>query len=65
VLHKQYHVLPRTAHIRIGSVWLQPWARKLFRLCLVPHGMQNAKCQLLWNDEMQNAKIFMGVFSFI
>jgi hypothetical protein len=22
--------------------------------------MQNAKCQLLWNDEMQNAKIFMG-----
>jgi hypothetical protein len=27
--------------------------------------MQNAKCQLLWNDEMQNAKIFMGVFSFI
>jgi hypothetical protein len=24
VLHKQYHVLPRTAHIRIGSVWLQP-----------------------------------------
>jgi hypothetical protein len=27
--------------------------------------MQNAKCQLLWNDEMQNAKFFMGVFSFI
>jgi hypothetical protein len=27
--------------------------------------MQNAKCQLLWNDEMQNAKIFMGVFSSI
>jgi hypothetical protein len=25
----------------------------------------NAKCQLLWNDEMQNAKIFMGVFSSI
>jgi hypothetical protein len=25
--------------------------------------MQNAKYQLLWNDEMQNAKIFMGVFS--
>jgi hypothetical protein len=22
----------------------------------------NAKCQLLWNDEMQNDKIFMGVF---
>jgi hypothetical protein len=27
--------------------------------------MQNIKCQLLWNDKMQNAKIFMGVFSFI
>jgi hypothetical protein len=27
--------------------------------------MQNAKCQLLWNDKMQNDKIFMGVFSFI
>jgi hypothetical protein len=27
--------------------------------------MQNAKCQLLWNDEMQNAKIFMDVFSSI
>jgi hypothetical protein len=27
--------------------------------------MQNAKYQLLWNDEMQNAKIFMGVFSSI
>jgi hypothetical protein len=27
--------------------------------------MQNTKCQLLWNDEMQNAKIFMGVFSSI
>jgi hypothetical protein len=27
--------------------------------------MQNTKYQLLWNDEMQNAKIFMGVFSFI
>jgi hypothetical protein len=27
--------------------------------------MQNAKCQLLWNDEMQNAKIFIGVFSSI
>jgi hypothetical protein len=25
----------------------------------------NAKCQLLWDDEMQNAKIFMGVFSSI
>jgi hypothetical protein len=24
----------------------------LFRLCLVSYGMQNAKCQLLWNDEM-------------
>jgi hypothetical protein len=35
------------------------------RLCLVPHGIQNAKCQILWNDEMQNAKIFIGVFSFI
>jgi hypothetical protein len=33
----------------------------LLWLCLVPHGMQNAKCQLHWNDEMQNAKIFMGV----
>jgi hypothetical protein len=29
------------------------------RLCLVSRGMQNAKCQLLWNDEMQNVKIFM------
>jgi hypothetical protein len=29
------------------------------------HGMQNTKCQLLWNDEIQNAKIFMVVFSFI
>jgi hypothetical protein len=37
----------------------------LFRLCLVPHGIQNVKCQLLWNDETQNAKIFMSVFSFI
>jgi hypothetical protein len=37
----------------------------VLRLCLVPHGMQNTKYQLLWNDEMQNAKIFMGVFSFI
>jgi hypothetical protein len=27
------------------------------------HGIQNAKCQLLWNDEMQNAEIFIGVFS--
>jgi hypothetical protein len=27
--------------------------------------MQNAKCQLLWNDKMQNTKIFMGVFSSI
>jgi hypothetical protein len=27
--------------------------------------MQNAKCQLLWNDEIQNAKIFMGMFSSI
>jgi hypothetical protein len=27
--------------------------------------MQNAKYQLLWNDEIQNAKIFMGVFSSI
>jgi hypothetical protein len=27
--------------------------------------MQNAKYQLLWNDEMQNAKIFMSVFSSI
>jgi hypothetical protein len=34
-------------------------------MCLVSHGMQNTKYQLLWNDEMQNAKIFMGVFSFI
>jgi hypothetical protein len=33
--------------------------------CLVPRGIQNVKCQLLWNDEMQNAKIFMGVFSSI
>jgi hypothetical protein len=29
------------------------------------HGMQNAKYQLLWNDEMQNAKFFIGVFSSI
>jgi hypothetical protein len=34
-------------------------------MCLVSHGMQNAKYQLLWNDEMQNVKIFMGVFSSI
>jgi hypothetical protein len=27
--------------------------------------MQNAKYQLLWNDEMQNVKIFIGVFSTI
>jgi hypothetical protein len=27
--------------------------------------MQNAKCQLFWNDEIQNAKIFIGVFSSI
>jgi hypothetical protein len=27
--------------------------------------MQNAKYQLLCDDEMQNAKIFIGVFSFI
>jgi hypothetical protein len=27
--------------------------------------MQNVKYQLLWNDEMQNAKIFMVVFSSI
>jgi hypothetical protein len=27
--------------------------------------MQNAKCQLIWNNKMQNAKIFMGVFSSI
>jgi hypothetical protein len=37
----------------------------LLRLCLVPMKYKNAKYQLLWNDEMQNAKIFMGVFSFI
>jgi hypothetical protein len=35
------------------------------RLCLVSHGMQNVKYKLLWNDEIQNAKIFMGVFSSI
>jgi hypothetical protein len=29
------------------------------------HGIQNAKYQLLWNDEMQNVKIFMGVLSSI
>jgi hypothetical protein len=34
-------------------------------LCLVHHGKKNAKYQLLWNDEMQNAEIFMGVFSYI
>jgi hypothetical protein len=34
-------------------------------LCLVSPIMQNAKCQLLWNDEMQNIKIFIGVFSSI
>jgi hypothetical protein len=34
-------------------------------LCLVSHGMQNEKYQLLWNDEMQNAQIFMGAFSSI
>jgi len=25
----------------------------------------NAKCQLLWNDEIHNVKIFIGVFSSI
>jgi hypothetical protein len=37
----------------------------LLRLCLVPHEIQNAKCQLFWNNEMQNVKIFMDVFSSI
>jgi hypothetical protein len=31
----------------------------------VAHGIQNVKYQLLWNDEIQNAKNFMDVFSFI
>jgi len=35
---------------------------KRYRVHLVPHGMQNTKYQVLWNDEMQNTKIFMGVF---
>jgi len=35
------------------------------RGCLVPHRIQNAKCQLLWSDEMQNAKIFRVIFSSI
>jgi hypothetical protein len=37
----------------------------MIRLCLGPHGMQNKKYQLIWNDEIQNTKIFMGVFSSI
>ena len=32
-------------------------------VCLIPP--KNAKCQLLWNDEMQNTKIFRVLFSFI
>jgi hypothetical protein len=35
------------------------------RGCLVPHRIQNAKCQLLWSDEMQNIKIFRVMFSSI
>jgi len=32
---------------------------------LVSYGIQNVKYQLLWSDEMQNAKIFRATFSFI
>ena len=35
------------------------------RGCLVPHKIQNTKCQLLWSDDMQNAKIFRIMFSSI
>jgi len=35
------------------------------RVCLVPYRMQNTKYQILWNDEIQNAKFFMGAFCFI
>jgi len=37
----------------------------LLRGCLVPYKIQNAKCQLLWSDEMQNTKIFRIIFSSI
>ena len=37
----------------------------MFRGCLVPHRIQNTKCQLLWSDEMQNAKIFRVIFNSI
>jgi hypothetical protein len=37
----------------------------ILRVRLVPNGVQNAKCQLLCNDEMQNTKIFRVMFSFI
>jgi hypothetical protein len=36
----------------------------LFRVCFL-RGIQNVKYNLLWNDEMQNAKIFRIIFSFI
>jgi hypothetical protein len=40
-------------------------AEKPLRLCLVPHEIENAKYQLLWNDEIQTVKIFIGVFNSI
>jgi len=36
-----------------------------FRACLVLHGMQNINYQLLWNDKIQNTKIFRVMFSSI
>jgi len=37
----------------------------LIRACLELYEMQNSKYQLLWNDEMQNTKIFRVTFSFV
>ena len=34
----------------------------VLRGCLGPHRIQNAKCQLLWSGEIQNAKIFKVMF---
>jgi hypothetical protein len=45
--------------------WVKWGTKHTLRLCLVFHEMQNAKCQLLSNNQMQNAKIFMSVFSSI
>jgi hypothetical protein len=45
--------------------WVKWGTKHTLRPCLVSHGIQNTKWQLLWNDEIQNAKIFTDVFSFI